>query len=86
MTLDLYAGCNNLSEIPNINFLFNTMKSGEVTFIVHNAMIRSKTTNECGDEHIRLRTTGDEYVRVGIVQETSTYERLEVRRRVHMSA
>ena len=27
--------------------------------------------------------TGDEYIRVGIVQETSTYECLEVRRRVH---
>ena len=27
-------------------------------------------------------TTGDEYIRVGIVQETSTYECLEVRRRV----
>ena len=28
-------------------------------------------------------TNGDEYIRVGIVQETSTYECLEVRRRVH---
>ena len=28
-------------------------------------------------------TNEDEYVRVGIVQETSTYECLEVRRRVH---
>ena len=31
----------------------------------------------------RVHTTGDEYIRVGIVQETSTYECLEVRRRVH---
>ena len=30
----------------------------------------------------RVHTTGDEYIRVGIVQETSTYECLEVRRRV----
>ena len=36
MTLDLYACCNDLSEIPKINCLFNTIKSGEVTFIVHN--------------------------------------------------
>ena len=45
--------------------------------------IGSKTTYECGDEWRRVHTTGDEYVRVGIVQETSTYECLEVRRRVH---
>ena len=36
-----------------------------------------------GDEYVRLHTTGDEYIRVDIVQETSTYECLEVRRRVH---
>ena len=35
--------------------------------------IGSKTTDECGDE----------YIRVGIVQETSTYECLGVRRRIH---
>ena len=49
-------------------------------------MIGSKTTDECGDEWRRVHTsgycTGDEYIRVGIVQETSTYECLEVRRRV----
>ena len=38
-----------------------------------------------GDEYIRLHTTGDEYMRVGIVQETTTYECLEARRRLHMS-
>ena len=47
--------------------------------------IGSKTTDECGDEWRRVHTTGDEYIRVGIVQETSTYECLEVRRRVHMT-
>ena len=31
------------------------------------------------------KTTGDEYIRVGIMQETSTYECLEVRTRVHMT-
>ena len=36
-----------------------------------------------GDEYIRLHTPADEYMRVGIVQETSTYDCLEVRRRVH---
>ena len=46
-------------------------------------MIGSKTTDECGDERRRVHTTGYEYIRVGIVQETSTYECLEVRRRVH---
>ena len=49
-------------------------------------MIRSKLqmrVETTGDEYIRLHTTGDEYVRVGIVQETSTYQCLEVRRRVH---
>ena len=45
--------------------------------------IGSKTTYECGDEWRRVHTTGDEYIRVGIVQETSTYECLEVKRRVH---
>ena len=44
----------------------------------------SEETN--GDEYIRLETNGDEYIRVGMVQETSTYECLEVRRRVHTSA
>ena len=48
--------------------------------------VGSKTTDECGDEWRRVHTTGDEYIRVGIVQETSTYECLEVRRRVHTSA
>ena len=33
-----------------------------------------------GDEYIRLHTTGDQYIRVGIMQETTTYECLEVRR------
>ena len=47
------------------------------------AMIGSKTTDECGDEWRRVHTTGNEYIRVGIVQETSTYECLEVKRRVH---
>ena len=46
-------------------------------------MIGSKTTDECGDEWRGVHTTGDEYIRVGIVQDTSTYECLEVRRRVH---
>ena len=41
------------------------------------------TTDECGDEWRRVYTTGDEYIRVGIVQEKSTYECLKVRRRVH---
>ena len=45
--------------------------------------IGSKTTDECGDEWRRVHTTGDKYIRVGIVQETSTYECLEVSRRVH---
>ena len=45
--------------------------------------IGSKTTDECGDEWRRVHTTGDEYIRVGIVQGTSTYECLEVKRRVH---
>ena len=45
-------------------------------------LIGSKTTDKCGDEWRRVHTTGDEYIRVGIVQETSTYECLEVRRRV----
>ena len=45
--------------------------------------VGSKTTDECGDEWRRVHTTEDEYIRVGIVQETSTYEYLEVRRRVH---
>ena len=36
-----------------------------------------------GDEYIRLHTTEDEYIRVGIVQETTTYECLEVRGRLH---
>ena len=34
--------------------------------------IGSKTTDECGDEWRRVHTTGDEYIRVGIVQEKST--------------
>ena len=45
----------------------------------------SKTTDECGDNWRRLHRTGNEYIRVGIVQETSTYECLEVWGRVHMS-
>ena len=48
-----------------------------------NKKIGSKTTDECGDDWRRVHTTGEEYIRVGIVQETSTYECLEVRRRVH---
>ena len=48
--------------------------------------VGSKTTDECGDDWRRVHTTGDEYIRVGIVQETGTYECPEVRRRVHTSA
>ena len=54
--------------------------------------IGSKTTDECGDDWRRVHTTGDEYIRVGIVQETSTYEyrgqetNTYDRRRVHTSA
>ena len=48
-------------------------------------VVGSKTTDECGDEWRRVHTTGDEYIRVGIVQETSTYEWVSYRRRVHTS-
>ena len=44
------------------------------------------STETTGDEYIRLHTTRHEYIRVGIMQEMSTYECLEVRRRVHTSA
>ena len=46
-------------------------------------MIGSKTTDECGYEWRRVHTTLDEYIRVGIAQGMSTYERLEVRRPAH---
>ena len=51
--------------------------------IEHSVAVGSKTTDECGDEWRQVHTSGDENIRVGIVQETSTYECLEVRRRVH---
>ena len=41
------------------------------SYIKTSRMIGSKTTDECGDEWRRVHTTGDEYIRVGIVQETS---------------
>ena len=50
---------------------------------IYFSTIGSKTTEECGYEWRRVHTTGDEFIRVGIVQETSKYECLEVSRRVH---
>ena len=48
--------------------------------------VLAKNSSEQGSG-LKLQTSsetiGDEYIRVGIVQETSTYECLEVRRRVH---
>ena len=34
-------------------------------------MIGSKIADECGDDWRRVHTAGDDYIRVGIVKETS---------------